>query len=288
MLVILAIIYGRVSADIIPVFGIIGGEIVFPLEIQNLSDPLGIEVKDAKNCSCKMNVSRDCCNDCERQMCLKKNGFLEIKHLSKTDKGEYTVFLETTGKRTFNLSVCEIPTAHIHCQPDGSAELTCEVDSLSSDGVYWTLNGKHMNETDACVKDGGKMIVLGKGISGNLTCHRKNTCGEFSIVVSCDDEDEKDEGVTLSAISSEGPKSPPNGDHCEPTDALVASTPNPGPESCQSFRSESKTDPSPAVEPQVEPGPNAEAEAGTEFREVMVDSEPLEDVDDCFPDPVDG
>lgn len=42
------------------------------------------------------------------------------------------------------------------------------------------------------------------------------------------------------------------------------------------------------MEPQAEPGPNAEAEAGTEFREVMVDSEPLEDVDDSFPDPIDG
>lgn len=89
--------------------GLIGGEIVFPLEIQNLSDLTTIEVIDANNCSCT-NLSRECCNNCNRQMCLKKNGFLEIKHLSKSDAGEYNIFLETTGNRTdnrtFHLDVC--------------------------------------------------------------------------------------------------------------------------------------------------------------------------------------
>lgn len=63
-----------------------------------------------------------------------------------------------------------------------------------------------------------------------------------------------------------------------------------GSEICQSSKLEPKTEPGSTVESQIEPGSNAEVAAGTgtEFREVMVDSEPVEEVDDCFPDPVDG
>ncbi|KAL8190712.1 UNVERIFIED_CONTAM: hypothetical protein K2H54_059691 [Gekko kuhli] len=220
------------------------------------------------------------------------------------------------------------PTVHIHCLPGGKAELSCEMGDLSRD-----VNGSYLSDSDICVKDGGKKIVLEKRVSGKLICYRRNSHINFCTELLCDDgdllkhplffiilaasggaavllaiiaslitcccmkskhnfipvpaEDEKDEGITLSAISSEGPKSSPNGDHCDATDALAASTTNPGP---GSSKPEAEMDPNAKVEPETEPGCQAEAEAvtETEFREVMVDTAPPEAVGDCFPDPVDA
>ncbi|XP_062983674.1 uncharacterized protein LOC134399532 [Elgaria multicarinata webbii] len=328
VLVILTVIDGWICAHVLQITGDIGSSTSIPLEIQNQSD---LSVIKETNCSSSMNVTMDCCNDCNKMMCL-KNGVLEMRNLSKNDEGKYTI---TSGNdsKIFLLRVCELPpVVHIHCLADGRANLSCDVGGQSNDSVYWTLNGTHLNEADVCQKEGGKRIILEKGVRGKLVCRRRNTCSSSSIDVLCNHgdllqhplflyilaacgggalllaiiasvitcscmkskhhfipvptEDEKDEGITLSAISSEGPKSPPNGDHCEATVVLGGSSPNTG-ESC---KPQAKMDPNPATGPEMESEPKTEETAGTEteFREVMVDSAAIEAVDDCFPDPIDA
>ncbi|XP_053242402.1 uncharacterized protein LOC128412892 [Podarcis raffonei] len=333
MLVILTITDGVTCMDLKQLFGDAGANVSFPLEIKNRS---GILVMKETNCSKPENFTMDCCNECDKRLCL-RNGIVEMTNLSENDEGKYT-FAFGNDSEIFLLKVCEKPPAvYINCLPDGRANLSCEADGQFNDGVYWTRNGRIIHDVDACVKDGGKSIILGKGVQGKLACHRRNSCSSASIELSCNGgndrdllqhphflyimvacgggalllaiiaslitcccmkskhhftpvpaEDEKDEGITLSAISSEEPKSPPNGDPCETTDALVASTPNPGPETCESFKPEHKTDPNPTVQPKLALETKTEEDVETAFREVMVDTEALETVDDCFPDPIDA
>nr|XP_060626559.1 uncharacterized protein LOC132771959 isoform X1 [Anolis sagrei ordinatus] len=103
-------------------------------------------------------------------------------------------------------------------------------------------------------------------------------------------EDEKDEGITLAAISSEGQKSSPNGEHCEPASALGDNTANPGAEAGEGCKQESKIElnPSTGVKVESEPKTEEKAETETEFREVLVDRAALEVIEDCFPDPTEA
>lgn len=78
------------------------------------------------------------------------------------------------------------PTIHIKCLPGGKAELSCETDDLSSD-LYWTLNGSLLNDSEICVKHGGRKIVLEKIVRGKLTCQKKNSASNFSTELLCDD-----------------------------------------------------------------------------------------------------
>uniref|UniRef100_A0ACB8FGP7 Uncharacterized protein n=1 Tax=Sphaerodactylus townsendi TaxID=933632 RepID=A0ACB8FGP7_9SAUR len=318
-----------VCADIEQLNGTIGSKIVFPLDPPNQSDLSVIAINGIKH---PKNVStEDCFEYGSRQLCL-RNGFLVLENIAQSDEGLYQFFSEKENK-TFLLKVTEPPpTIYIHCLHGGKAELSCEVSDLSRD-VYWTLNGSHLNDSNICVKDGGRKIILEKRISGKLVCHRRNSSVSSATELVCDDgdllkhplfllvlaasggaavllaiiaslitcccmkskhnfipvpaEDEKDEGITLSAICSEGPKNSPNGDHCEATDAVAASTTNPGPGSSNPG---AEMDPNPKVKPETEPGPGTVGEAAieTEFREVMVDTAALEDVGDCFPDPLDA
>ncbi|XP_060091267.1 uncharacterized protein LOC132569103 [Heteronotia binoei] len=329
MLVILTIIDGRACADIKWLTGMIGSKIVFPLELQNQSS-LSVAINGMDH---SVNLTVDCFKNDSRPMCL-RNGSMALENIRQSDEGIYQFFPQNESKtfflRVFGKYVEPPTTVHIHCLPGGKAELFCEVGDLSSD-VYWTLNGSELNDSDICVKDGGRRIVLEKKVSGKLICHRRNSPIKFSTELLCDDgdllkhplfliilaasggaavllaiiaslitccclkskhnfipvpaEDEKDEGITLAAISTEGPKNSPNGDHCEATDATADSTTNPGP---VSSKLEAGMDLNPKVEP--EPGPQTESQAmtETEFQEVLVDTEPLEAVGDCFPDPVDA
>ncbi|XP_077198395.1 uncharacterized protein LOC143839786 isoform X2 [Paroedura picta] len=275
MLVILAIIDGRACAEIERLNGITGSKIAFPLELQNQSH-FSVVING-------MNDLADCFRNGGQNMSL-GNGFQDLENVAQSDEGMYHFFSQNENK-TFFLRVFEpLPTIHIHCLPGGKAELSCEVGGLSGE-VYWTLNGSHLNDSDICVKEGGSKIVLEKKVTGMLTCHRRNSPLNFSTELLCDDEDEKEEGITLSAISSEGPKSSPNGDHCEAADALADSTTNPGP---GSSKIKAEMDPNSKVKPETEPGPQKESEAMTEFREVMVDPLPPEAVGDCFPETVDA
>ncbi|KAJ7320418.1 hypothetical protein JRQ81_019929 [Phrynocephalus forsythii] len=288
------------------------------------------------NCSHSVNISKDYCHDWDKQVCL-RNGVLEMKNLTENDGGKYTLTVGNESK-SFLLSVCEPPiVVHIHCLPDGRADVSCEVGGQANESVHWTLNGRSMNESDACPKDGGKRIILEKGVNGKLVCHRGNACSSSSMKLSCNDgklhllqhplflyilaacggvallltiiaslvtcccmrsmhhfvpvpaEDEKDEGITLSAISSEDPKSPPNGEHCEATSAVPASIPISDSGTCGSSKQAPTMDMNPTTEPEGKSETRTDEKTGTEteFREVMVDTAALELVDECFSDPVD-
>nr|XP_008105907.1 PREDICTED: uncharacterized protein LOC100551533 isoform X2 [Anolis carolinensis] len=335
---ILTSIDGQVCSDIIRATGDIGSTVLIPLGIQNISQ---YSVTNQRNCTYSTNISMGCCSDCDGRICLRKK-VLEITNLTENDEGKYTLWSENDSQ-TFLLRVCELPlVVHIRCLPDGGADLSCEASGQANDSTYWTLNGSRMNDVDACQKDGGKRIILGKGVHGKLVCHRRNSCSSSSIVLSCNEgsdgslfrpedllqnplflyilagcvggalllavlasvitcccmkskhhfipvpaEDEKDEGITLAAISSEGQKSPPNGEHCEAAGAPGDNTANPGTETGEGFKQESKMDLNPTTGAKVESEPKTDekAEMETEFREVLVDSAALEVIEDCFPDP---
>ncbi|XP_027744142.1 uncharacterized protein LOC114059659 isoform X1 [Empidonax traillii] len=89
-------------------------------------------------------------------------------------------------------------------------------------------------------------------------------------------EEEKDDGLTMSVVSSEGVKSPPNGDHVE-VQAAQADRP-PKPDAAQTG-------------PGVEAQPPAEENLAVQIEaeelpdpEVIADAESQEDASDCFPD----
>ncbi|KAM6446149.1 uncharacterized protein PHA67_019361 isoform 2-T2 [Liasis olivaceus] len=133
---------------------------------------------------------------------------------------------------------------------------------------------------------GGGAVLLAITASLITCCCMKAKHNFIQVPV----EDEKDEGITMSAISSERPKSPPNGDHCEVTDVLVDSTPNTSAQTCESFKPDHKEDPTPSVGPEVKSESRREEKVGTEteFQEVTVDNAAQEVIDDCFPDPIDA
>ncbi|XP_025026457.1 uncharacterized protein LOC112541391 isoform X1 [Python bivittatus] len=133
---------------------------------------------------------------------------------------------------------------------------------------------------------GGGAVLLAITASLITCCCMKAKHNFIQVPV----EDEKDEGITMSAISSERPKSPPNGDHCEVTDVLVDSTPNTSAQTCESFKPDHKEDPIPSVEPEMKSESRREEKVGTEteFQEVTVDNAAQEVIDDCFPDPIDA
>ncbi|CAM4422801.1 uncharacterized protein LOC125644842 [Caretta caretta] len=116
---------------------------------------------------------------------------------------------------------------------------------------------------------GGGAIVLAVIASLITFCCLKSK-QQFIPVPS---EEEKEEGMTMSVISNEETKSPPNGDHHEAPSAPDDSPPNPeSTETCQGLEAEPKME----AESEVTPDP-----------EVIVDINNEERVCDSFPDPID-
>ncbi|XP_043394366.1 T-cell surface antigen CD2 [Chelonia mydas] len=116
---------------------------------------------------------------------------------------------------------------------------------------------------------GGGAIVLAVIASLITFCCLKSK-QQFIPVPS---EEEKEEGLTMSVISNEETKSPPNGDHHEALSAPDDSPPNPeSTETCQGLEAEPKME----AESEVTPDP-----------EVVVDINNEECVCDSFPDPID-
>nr|XP_005313400.1 uncharacterized protein LOC101931190 [Chrysemys picta bellii] len=116
---------------------------------------------------------------------------------------------------------------------------------------------------------GGGAIVLAV-IASLITCCCLKSKQQFIPVPS---EEEKEEGMTMSVISNEETKSPPNGDHHEAPSAPDDSPPNPeSTETCQGLEAEPKME----AESEVTPDP-----------EVVVDINNEEFLCDSFPDPID-
>ncbi|KAM9171070.1 uncharacterized protein ACDP82_009704 isoform 2-T2 [Pangshura tecta] len=116
---------------------------------------------------------------------------------------------------------------------------------------------------------GGGAIVLAV-IASLITCCCLKSKQQFILVPS---EEEKEEGMTMSVISNEGTKSPPNGDHHEAPSAPDDNPPNP--ESTETHQGL-----------EAEPKMEAVSEV-TEDPEVVVDINNEEFPCDSFPDPID-
>lgn len=56
-----------------------------------------------------------------------------------------------------------------------------------NDSVYWTLDEKDLKNENACVKEGGRRIILEKGVRGRLACHTSYNPSRSSIDLLCYD-----------------------------------------------------------------------------------------------------
>ncbi|KAG8136651.1 hypothetical protein E2320_005215 [Naja naja] len=162
-----------------------------------------------------------------------------------------------------------------HCK-SSPVEMTCENGDLLQHPFFLYV-------LIAC---GGGAVLLAVTASLITCCCMKTKHNFVRVPV----EDEKDEGITMSAISSERPNPPPNGDHCEVTNVLVDSTPNTSAQICETFKPDLKEDPNPSVGPEVKSECRTEEKVGTEteFQEDTIDNAAQEIIDDCFPDPIDA
>ncbi|KFZ46466.1 hypothetical protein N321_05564 [Antrostomus carolinensis] len=121
---------------------------------------------------------------------------------------------------------------------------------------------------------GGAVILL-VAVSSVICCCMKRK-HKFIPVPS---EEEKDDGLTMSLVSSEGVKSPPNGDHIEVQAAQIDCPPKPDTaRSGQGVEPQLLVEESLPVETEPEEMPDPE---------VIVDVESQENASDCFPDPTD-
>ncbi|XP_074713514.1 uncharacterized protein LOC141938541 [Strix uralensis] len=119
----------------------------------------------------------------------------------------------------------------------------------------------------------GGAVILVVVVSSVICCCMKRK-DKFIPVPS---EEEKDDGLTMSVVSSEGVKSPPNGDHVEAQAAQI---------DCPSKPDAAQT--GQGIEPQPPMEENLPVEIEPEEMrdpEVIVDVESQENASDCFPGP---
>ncbi|KAM6417090.1 uncharacterized protein J5M81_002680 [Pluvialis apricaria] len=121
----------------------------------------------------------------------------------------------------------------------------------------------------------GGAIILVVAVSSVICCCMKRK-HKFIPVPS---EEEKDDGLIMSVVSSEGVKSPPNGDHVEAQATQIDCPPKP-----DAAQTGQGVEPQPLVEENlpVETEPEELPDP-----EVIVDVESQENASDCFPDPTD-
>ncbi|KAM9565840.1 uncharacterized protein ACIB01_004139 isoform 2-T2 [Guaruba guarouba] len=304
-----------------------GSSAVFSVGIQSLQNLSSMSKRDM---ACSIAVLNDTllakCGT-SACTCLKfENGSLVLKTVEKEDEGKYEfVFHNTT--RVFTLQVFE-PAIGIRCFPNGTGELSCNVNSNESTSFRWLLNGADMSAHEACVKDGGKKVRLDKTVPGEFVCevrHGNSVTRTRPVLVSCSygdllqypwfiyilagcaggavilvvlvssvicccmkrkhkfipvpSEEEKDDRLTMSMISSESVKSPPSGDHVEAQAAQTGCPPKP-----DAAQTDQDVEPQPLVEENLAVEMEAEEMPDPE---VIVDVENQENPSDCFPDPAD-
>ncbi|XP_056183689.1 uncharacterized protein LOC130144286 isoform X1 [Falco biarmicus] len=121
----------------------------------------------------------------------------------------------------------------------------------------------------------GGAVILVVAVSSIVCCCMKRK-HKFIPVPS---DEEKDDGVTMSVVSSEAVKSPPNGDHVEAQAAQIDCPPKP-----DAARTGQAVEPQPPVEENLPVGTEPEEMPDPE---VIVDVESQENASDCFPDPAD-
>ncbi|KFW90797.1 uncharacterized protein LOC104044466 [Phalacrocorax carbo] len=321
LLVIITVIHGSWTSVLS------GGTAVFSVGIQSLQDLSRMSKRDVR---CWTAVSNDTllveCGTSGGTCLNLQNGSLVLRSVEKEDEGkDEFVFHNTTG--LFTLEVFE-PAIGIQCFPNGTGELTCDVTSNETTSFHWLLNGTVLSAPEACIKDGGKKVVLEKTVPGEFVCevyHGNSVRRTRPIVLSCSygdllqypwfsyilagcaggtvilvvvvssvicccmkrkhkfipvpSEEEKDDGLTMSIVSSEGVKTPPSGDHVEAKAAQIDCPPKP-----DAAQTGQGVEPTPLVEENLPMAIEAEEMPGPE---VIVDVESQENASDCFPDPTD-
>ncbi|XP_019475445.1 uncharacterized protein LOC100543444 isoform X2 [Meleagris gallopavo] len=253
-----------------------GSSAKFPVEVESFRNVQKM-IWNNNNCSTTMKndiLLAKCHSSSERRLEL-DNGSLVLRSVEKEDEGKYQFFFNDT-EVLYTLKVFE-PIIDARCFPNGTADLTCDMDSNESMTFEWLLNNSRLNAHEACIKDGGKKVRLEKSVPGEFVCKVKHDHGSLRtrpIVLSCSygdllqypwfiyilagcagaaailvavvsslicccmrrkhkflpvpSEEEKDDGITMSVVSSEGVKSPPNGDHVEAQAAQIDCPPMPG------------------------------------------------------------
>ncbi|XP_019384248.1 PREDICTED: uncharacterized protein LOC109305671 [Crocodylus porosus] len=319
MLVMITIIDGY-SGTNIPVTGVRGSSVTFPLRSQGLNDLAEIT---GPKFYCLQNNDTWSADICSRKMRIWE-GSIELVNVMEEDEGLY---IFDFGKRneTFFLEVfdpAQIPTVSIHCHPNGTTELVCKGDSSASDECKWIWDTVQP-QPEPCIKDDGKRLVLERHENGKVVCQilkgkktRKSSPIElicdngdllkhpwffyivagsggaaillaaiFSAITCCymrsnykfipvPSEEEKEEGMPLSATANKAAKCPPNN---EASAAKADSPLHPeGRGACQSLESDLT----------MEGKPKAEAKSELDA-EVAVDIENQEMESDSFPSPID-
>ncbi|KAM4683539.1 uncharacterized protein AAGF69_000326 [Amazona ochrocephala] len=304
-----------------------GSSAVFSVGIQSLQNLSSMSKRDM---ACSIAVLNDTllakCGT-SACTCLKfQNGSLVLKTVEKEDEGKYEfVFHNTT--RVFTLQVFE-PAIGVRCFPNGTGELSCNMNSSESTSFRWLLNGADLSAPEACVKDSGKKVHLDKTVPGEFVCevrHGNSVTRTRPVLVSCSygdllqypwfiyilagcaggavilvvlvssiicccmkrkhkfipvpSEEEKDDKLTMSMISSESVKSPPSGDQVEAQAAQIGCPPKP-----DAAQTDQDIEPQPLVEENLAVEMEAEEMPDPE---VIVDVENQENPSDCFPDPAD-
>uniref|UniRef100_A0A8C6J7B9 Ig-like domain-containing protein n=1 Tax=Melopsittacus undulatus TaxID=13146 RepID=A0A8C6J7B9_MELUD len=323
LLVIITVTHGSVTWTSV----LSGSSAVFSVGIQSLQNLSSMSKRDMR---CLTSVLSDtllakCGTSAPR--CLNfQNGSLVLKTVEKEDEGKYEfVFHNTT--RVFTLQIFE-PTIGIQCFPNGTGEVSCNVNSNESTSFRWLLNGTVMSAPEACVKDGGKKVRLDKTVPGELVCevyHGNSVTRTKPVLLSCSygdllqypwfiyilagsaggavilvvlvssvicccmkrkhkfipvpSEEEKDDRLIMSMISSESVKSPPSGDHVEAQAAQIDCPPKP-----DAAQTDQDVEPQPPVEENLAVEMEAEQMPDPE---VIVDMESQENPSDCFLDPSD-
>uniref|UniRef100_A0A8B9TLS4 Ig-like domain-containing protein n=1 Tax=Anas platyrhynchos TaxID=8839 RepID=A0A8B9TLS4_ANAPL len=302
LLVIITVTDGSVTT----IGALSGSSAIFPIGLENLQN-LSKMSKDNERCFVNMvnGTWLVSCGSCYRRLNL-QNGSLVLRSVEKEDEGNYEfVFNDIT--KSFALEVLE-PAIAIQCFPDGTVEL-----------FEWLLNGSKLKTSEACIKDGGKKFVCevhhkngitrcgpivlscsyGDLLQYPLFIYILAGCAGgaailvvvVSSVICCcmkrkhkfipvPSEDEKDDGIAMSVVSSEAVKSPPNGDHVEAQAAQIDCPPVPG----YAAQIGPGIEPLPLVEENlpvvVEPEEMPE-------QEMIGYVESQEHASDCFPDPTD-